>query len=483
MEKKDQVLQQSKELVELFSRLQENLSKSSDKNESLLEAIESSEAKAAETGVNGEISVLRNLRARLAAVHTPSSALRRDLISFSGLFEKRFNELQSLVKSYENLHQALQRNQHDMEIRLKNYEEERKAFEKERSEWKEERERERQELLEQNDRLTLLSEQLTGTKMALDAKSNELASQRIAFEEEKLFRSVGFAADSEAEAIRKKLSEQVLQNIELENALLKTELALHQKEEMIKAADNRNNRLQKELVQSKLASTRAVKQFERKTAETNQKLIQMAAELEMAQEHARRFQETLAVERRKQKGLAHALEQELQKSSASADVLTPAAQKAFLATLSDQLSNPHKPKTPVRIDDIVRKNETVLVENASLKADIQRLRVENEELMKKVRFADSNAYYMRNQVVTNVADRAELIKRLDRTEAQYRELEQSLAKQASDWIAQKRLEAQKEKDTTLRQIKPIPLLGASERTWNSPSRPQPMSRSIPVHKW
>ena len=60
----------------------------------------------------------------------------------------------------------------------------------------------------------------------------------------------------------------MLQNIELENALLKTELALHQKEEMLKAADNRNNRLQKELVQSKLASTRAVKQFERKMAES-----------------------------------------------------------------------------------------------------------------------------------------------------------------------------------------------------------------------
>lgn len=59
MEKKDQVLQQSKELVELFSRLQENLSKSSDKNESLLEAIESSEAKAAETGVNGEVQTGR----------------------------------------------------------------------------------------------------------------------------------------------------------------------------------------------------------------------------------------------------------------------------------------------------------------------------------------------------------------------------------------------------------------------------------------
>ena len=35
------------------------------------------------------------------------------------------------------------------------------------------------------------------------------------------------------------------------------------------------------------------------------------------------------------------------------------------------------------------------MENASLKAEIQRLRVENDELIKKVRFADSNAHYMR----------------------------------------------------------------------------------------
>ena len=45
--------------MELFSRLQENLSKSSDKNESLLEAIESSEAKAAETGATGEVRTTR----------------------------------------------------------------------------------------------------------------------------------------------------------------------------------------------------------------------------------------------------------------------------------------------------------------------------------------------------------------------------------------------------------------------------------------
>lgn len=46
----------------------------------------------------------------------------------------------------------------------------------------------------------------------LDATKNELASQRIAFEEEKLARQDdkgGQVADSEAEALRIKLKEQV----------------------------------------------------------------------------------------------------------------------------------------------------------------------------------------------------------------------------------------------------------------------------------
>ena len=50
------------------------------------------------------------------------------------------------------------------------------------------------------------------SQVELDAKRNELASQRIAFEEEKLARlsSEGHATDSEAEALRLKLKEQVI---------------------------------------------------------------------------------------------------------------------------------------------------------------------------------------------------------------------------------------------------------------------------------
>ena len=180
----------------------------------------------------------------------------------------------------------------------------------------------------------------------------------------------------------------------------------------------------------------------------------MTAELSKAQEHARRFQELLAVEKCKQKGLKvaklslpfttlpvtvciyyvvyvpiylctqHALEQELDRQGAG---LSAAAQRAYVETLSESLSPHGHTHGPTRVDDVIRKNEVstaitaatiylivgltatlriyctttpqaVLVENRGLRAGVRRLRMENSELLRRVRFADSNAHYMRNQV-------------------------------------------------------------------------------------
>ena len=52
----EQMLSDSKDLVELLARLQETLTKATNKNDNLLEAIESSEAKATQTG-SGEVNV------------------------------------------------------------------------------------------------------------------------------------------------------------------------------------------------------------------------------------------------------------------------------------------------------------------------------------------------------------------------------------------------------------------------------------------
>ena len=71
----------------------------------------------------------------------------------------------------------------------------------------------------------------------------------------------------------------------------------------MKELDGRNERLQQDILQSRHTSSKAVKQFEKRTMEANKKLSQMNSELAKAHEHARRFQDLLAAERRKQKGL------------------------------------------------------------------------------------------------------------------------------------------------------------------------------------
>ena len=114
----------------------------------------------------------------------------------------------------------------------------------------------------------------------------------------------------------------------------------------------------------------------------NKKLSDMTAELSKAQEHARRFQEFLSAERRKQKSLKardpdiiatelsslcvcvcvcvsqHALEQEMGKSKGGQGAaLSLAAQRAYVDSLTETLSPQSKSQGPARLDDIVRKNE------------------------------------------------------------------------------------------------------------------------------
>lgn len=60
---------------------------------------------------------------------------------------------------------------------------------------------------------------------------------------------------------------QVLKNVELEGTLLRAELSLQQRGEAGRALETRVQRLDTELQQARLASSRAVKQFEKRTME------------------------------------------------------------------------------------------------------------------------------------------------------------------------------------------------------------------------
>ena len=60
---------------------------------------------------------------------------------------------------------------------------------------------------------------------------------------------------------------QTLKNVHLESNLLRTEVSLHQREEDIRGLEERNLRLQNEVKQLRMASSKAIKQFERRTKE------------------------------------------------------------------------------------------------------------------------------------------------------------------------------------------------------------------------
>lgn len=51
---------------------------------------------------------------------------------------------------------------------------------------------------------------------------------------------------------------------------------------------------------------------------------------------------------------------------------------------------------------IMVSSQAILVENAALKAEIRKLRIENGDLLRRVRFADTNAHYMRVSLNSNV---------------------------------------------------------------------------------
>jgi len=82
-----------------------------------------------------------------------------------GSLEKRCQQLEATLQENTAILRQVKHERHDLEVRIKAYEEERVKFEEERQEWGSEMERNHQEILEQNDRLTVLSQTLAGTKV------------------------------------------------------------------------------------------------------------------------------------------------------------------------------------------------------------------------------------------------------------------------------------------------------------------------------
>ncbi|XP_065176574.1 serologically defined colon cancer antigen 8-like [Sycon ciliatum] len=465
------------ETLSALETLETDLSKAATRNAGLLEVLETLEGHASGdtkdtaessthgTGAGTAASMLKGLRARLNAAHGPNAAVRRDLAEVKNMLKSQFLDTQHSKQRYDLLHQELQAERRELNMERRKLEVEQRQVEETHRKWKGRLEESKRHVEQQQEKLAALSERLAGqtsdlvaqrSLVALTAHGSDMERESSAAPANTMaLQSVSEAAlVAEAEQLRQQLRALMVRNVNAENDRLRMELAQRQKEEQLSILDQTNQKLKSEATRSRQEVLKATKQFEKRTTEANRRLTDMAMELAKTQESARRFQELLAAERRKQHGLQRALEDELQKSghqrtsglTEDQGVALASAQQAYIQTLSDALGKQTQTSgtSHIRVEDVVRRNESLLLEVAKLKADVKRLQGENTTMLQQTKLANADAKHMRMYVSTCMADRTELQKRLEKADREHRRLENSLTHQASDWVRSKRAGKQTE---------------------------------------
>eukprot|EP01147_Barroeca_monosierra_P007713 gene7713-610_t len=94
--------------------------------------------------------------------------------------------------------------------------------------------------------------------------------------------------------------------------------------------------------------------------------------------------------------------------------------------------------------DVSARNEALMSENSKLREEVSRLRQENTDLLLFAKDSQTDAHVLRAQVVTNVAHRASLLKRLSRTSQQKQDLESNLTSLANRFVLDMQEEALEE---------------------------------------
>jgi len=115
--------------------------------------------------------------------------------------------------------------------------------------------------------------------------------------------------------------------------------------------------------------------------------------------------------------------------------------KALLLTRQAQALGIHK----TLIDEIYRK-----------KQEVHSLKVENASLTKRANEANSELFYVRNQLTVNVADRDELQNKLHRCKEKIQKLEDTLKKQAFSLVHNKKHQGQLEEEIRWSKILAVP---------------------------
>lgn len=101
-------------------------------------------------------------------------------------------------------------------------------------------------------------------------------------------------------------------------------------------------------------------------------------------------------------------------------------------------------------------HKTLIDEIYQKKQEVHSLKVENASLTKRANEANSELFYVRNQLTVNVADRDELQNKLHRCKEKIQKLEDTLKKQAFSLVHNKKHQGQLEEEIRWSKILAVP---------------------------
>jgi len=225
------------------------------------------------------------------------------------------------------------------------------------------------------------------------------------------------------------LKARMMPHIHAQNENLKAEIVLMARRNELRAARKHQQvNYNRETNLSAVTTLRAIQNYERKTKAAEAKAAVLQAELDQLRSRGDR-----------------------EASAASG------------RTSSDNFLGPHN-----RVNDVIKKNETLLTENASHRSEIQRLKHDNAELVRKVKVAQQDRHQVMSHLSTSEMARRDLYGRLQKQKEKHDRLTRSLTRQSAEWIEARKQNGQAEDEYRWNHVGYAAPHGGYERTFSHP---------------
>ncbi|XP_077984926.1 uncharacterized protein LOC144439495 isoform X2 [Glandiceps talaboti] len=299
------------------------------------------------------------------------------------------------------------------------------------------------------------------------SKQQQQQQQQQQQDEEKKRTESWQTVNSNESELSSQLKVQMTKNVELQNAKMKTELALHERIEALKLLGETNKRLQADVNTSRNNSQKVLRLFDKKAKEAEKRLTEMEDELKRSQEVSKKYQDLYEAEKRKNVTKANTGQNHSETQGDSKDGVDDEEEDEEEGEEDKDGSDKKdrkkrassaKQKVSVSYSDLQRKYQTLLDENGALKEDTKRLKYENEDLYKRAKEAGSCLQILKSQVATSFADREKLQKQLRKQKLEQQKLERSMTRQVKEWIEDKKQQHREEEEYRWSQIPPESLL-------------------------